>query len=110
MKKKVKHAFKVTPENKKETLEAFFKYYRLSCLLFDDRHDEIYNVSDLPKDNEFYPLAVDIAKQLGIDWNSMTHEDSNRIMLSLLEDSFNLIRRIENSKSIILKTTLIIEK
>ena len=44
-----------------------------------------------------------IAKQLEIDWENMTHEESNRVMLALLEDSFNLIRDIEDSKSIILQ-------
>lgn len=40
----------------------------------------------------------------------MTHEESNRIMLALLEDSFNLIREIEDSKAITLQTKIIIEK
>lgn len=40
----------------------------------------------------------------------MTHEESNRVMLALLEDSFNLIRDIEDSKSIILQTKIVIKK
>lgn len=105
-----KKQIQISPVSKRMTLEAFFRYYKLSSLLFDRRRDEIYNVTDIPENNEFYKSAMEIAKQLDIDWNNMTHEDSNRIMLSLLEDAFNLIREIENSKSIILETKIIIKK
>lgn len=100
----------ITPPDKQKTLEAFFRYYKLSSLLFDRRRDEIYNVTDIPENNEFYKPAMEIAKQLDIDWKNMSHEDSNRIMLSLLEDAFNLIREIEKSKSIVLQTKIIIKK
>lgn len=100
----------ISPSNKRQTLEAFFKYFKLSSLLFDRRRDEIYNVTDIPEDDEFYKPAMEIAKQLDIDWKNMSHEDSNRIMLSLLEDAFNLIREIEKSKSIVLQTKIIIKK
>ena len=55
-------------------------------------------------------IQKEIAKQLEIDWENMTHEESNRVMLALLEDSFNLIRDIEDSKSIILQTKIVIKK
>ena len=82
----------ITPPDKQKTLEAFFRYYKLSSLLFDRRRDEIYNITDIPENNEFYKPAMEIAKQLDIDWKNMSHEDSNRIMLSLLEDAFNLTK------------------
>lgn len=100
----------ITPPDKQKTLEAFFRYYKLSSLLFDRRRDEIYNVTDIPEEDEFYKPAMEIAKQLDIDWKNMSHEDSNRIMLSLLEDAFNLICEIENSKSIVLQTKIIVKK
>lgn len=100
----------ITPPDKQKTLEAFFRYYKLSSLLFDRRRDEIYNITDIPENNEFYKPAMEIAKQLDIDWKNMSHEDSNRIMLSLLEDAFNLICEIENSKSIVLQTKIIVKK
>lgn len=110
--KENKSVFQITisPENKQQTIEAFFKYFKLSGLLFDRRCDEIYNVTDIPENNEFYKPAMEIAKQLDIDWKNMSHEDSNRIMLSLLEDAFNLICEIENSKSIVLQTKIIVKK
>lgn len=55
-------------------------------------------------------MAQEKAKELGVDWKQMSHEDSNRIMLAMLEDSFNLIRDIENSKNIVLTTKLQILK
>ena len=88
----------------------FFVIMNLSSLLFDQKQSEIYNVTDIPKTNKFYKPAKDIAKQLQINWKTMTHEESNRIMLALLEDSFNLIREIEDSKAITLQTKIIIEK
>ena len=105
-----KNKLSITPPDKKKTLEAFFRYYELSSLLFDQKQSEIYNVTYIPKTNKFYKPAKDIAKQLQINWKTMTHEESNRIMLALLEDSFNLIREIENSKAITLQTKIIIEK
>ena len=66
-----KNKLSIAPPDKKKTLEAFFRYYELSRLLF---------------------------------------EESNRVMLALLEDSFNLIRDIEDSKSIILQTKIVIKK
>ena len=103
-----KNKLSITPPDKKKTLEAFFRYYELSSLLFDQKQSEIYNVTDIPKANKFYKPAKDIAMQ--INWKTMTHEESNRIMLALLEDSFNLIREIEDSKAITLQTKIIIEK
>ncbi len=105
-----KNKLSIAPPDKKKTLEAFFCYYELSSLLFDQKQSEIYNVTDIPKANKFYKPAKDIAKQLQINWKTMTHEESNRIMLALLEDSFNLIREIEDSKAITLQTKIIIEK
>lgn len=97
-----KNNVKVTPPDKKKTVEAFFRYYELSGLLFDRARDEIYNVTDIPATNKFCKLAKETAKQLKIDWKQMSHEDSNRIMLSMLEDAFNIIRDIEKSKQVTL--------
>ena len=95
-----KNKLSIAPPDKKKTLEAFFRYYELISLFFGEKKKQIY----------YYELAKEIAKQLEIDWESMTHEESNRVMLALLEDSFNLIRDIEDSKSIILETKIVIKK
>lgn len=96
----------VSPVSKSETLDQFFQYFELSSLLFDSNRDEIYNVTDIPKGNKFYQIAKDTAQELQIDWQKMSHDDSNRIMLAMLEESFNLIRDIEQSKRIVLKLTV----
>ena len=101
-----KNKLSIAPPDKKKTLEAFFRYYELSRLLFGQKQNEIYDVTDIPKTNKFYELE----KEIEIDWENMTHEESNRVMLALLEDSFNLIRDIEDSKSIILQTKIVIKK
>lgn len=100
----------IVPKNNNKTLEQFFHFYDLSSLLFDRNKDEIYNVTDIPKDSKFHEEAQKMASQLGIDWNKMSHEESNRIMLAMLEDSFNLIRDIEKAPNIILKVKLQITK
>lgn len=101
----------VSPEDKQKTLEQFFRYFELSGLLFDrGRKEDIYNVSDIPADNKFHKIAKQTAKELGIKWSQMSHEDSNRVMLAMLEDAFNMIRDIENSINIIIKTTIQIVK
>lgn len=95
-----------TPAPSQKTLDAYFQYLELSNLLFDNNKTEIYNVSDIPIDNKFFKLAKKKAANLKIKWNTMSHEDSNRIMLAMLEDAFNLMRDIENSKSITVITTI----
>lgn len=110
MKKKKVLEFIVDPKDKKRTMLQFFQYFELSSLLFDNTKAEIYNITDIPAKNKFHKMAQEKAKELGVDWKQMSHEDSNRIMLAMLEDSYNLIRDIENSKNIVLKTTLQILK
>ena len=71
-----KNKLSIAPPDKKKTLEAFFRYYELSRLLFGQKQNEIYDVTDIPKTNKFYELVKEIAKQLEIDWENMTHEEA----------------------------------
>ena len=59
-----KNKLSIAPPDKKKTLEAFFRYYELSRLLFGQKQNEIYDITDIPKTNKFYELAKEIAKQL----------------------------------------------
>ena len=52
-----KNKLSIAPPDKKKTLEAFFRYYELSRLLFGQKKNEIYDVTDIPKTNKFYELA-----------------------------------------------------
>ena len=55
-----KNKLSIAPPDKKKTLEAFFRYYELSRLLFGQKQNEIYDVTDIPKTNKFYELAANV--------------------------------------------------
>lgn len=78
-------------EIKEEASARLSKYFRLSSLLFGYGDNSPYDINELKEDNEFYKPAKELAEELEIDWKKMTHEESNRIMLSLLDDFFNQI-------------------
>ena len=88
------------PKERQKTLNAFFEFFDLSRILFNRQLKQIYNVSDFPKRSRFYKMAQNMAEELSIDWSTMSHTDSNRVMLAMLESSFNKIVEIEDSKSI----------
>lgn len=71
--------------------ESYFRYINLSRYLFGSGDAAVYDVNEIPKDNEFYNLARSLAASMDIDWNNMSHEDSNRIMLAMLDDTYNSI-------------------
>lgn len=75
---------------KKELLEqsqqAIGEYFELSKYLFGD--DAPQDVNEIPTDSKFYQTAKDMAGQMKLDWENMSHEDSNRVMLNLLSDYF----------------------
>lgn len=78
-------------EARKTATEMVVKYFRLSTLLFGLGDKSPYDINELKEDNEFYKPAKELAGELGIDWEKMSHEESNRIMLSMLDDYFNQI-------------------
>lgn len=75
---------------KKELLEqsqkAIGDYFELSKYLFGD--DAPQDVNQIPADSKFYQTAREIADEMGLDWDDMSHEDSNRVMLNLLGEYF----------------------
>lgn len=94
----------------KAVLEVFQKYIRLSKYLFAQTGEFIYDVNEIPKTNEFYKAAKAIAKKFEIDWKTMTHEESNRIMLALLSDTYNEMACVCDKDSIVLDTKIQIIK
>lgn len=99
-----KDEISVIPTDSKKTLEQFFRYFSLSSLLFDRGKREIYNVTDIPRASKFRKIAKQTAERLGVRWQGMSHEDSNRVMLAMLEDAFNLIREVEDCEDVIICT------
>lgn len=86
-----------------KTLDSYLRYISLSKCLFAEGDKGIYNINELPKEHEFYKPAMKMAKDLEISWKSMTHEESNRIMLALLEDFYlDMAKNTENKKNLVL--------
>lgn len=72
-----------------KSVKAYDRYFRLSQLLFNEDSDDCpYRMNDLKDGNDFYKDAKAMADELKIDWEKMTDEESNRIMLNLLGDAF----------------------
>lgn len=69
--------------------DSYFRYIRLSKYLFASGDEAVYDVNEIPAENEFYQLARDLAESMEISWKTMTHEESNRIMLAMLDDCYN---------------------
>jgi hypothetical protein len=87
-------------------LKTYLNYIGLSSYLFGKGDKGIYNINEIPSDNEFFLPAKEIAKSLDISWDNMTHEESNRIMLALLEDTYMAMSQVENNKKLIVEVKL----
>lgn len=60
----------------------------------------------MPETSDFHDDAVRIAKDLNLSWERMTHANSNRIMLALLEEYFQNMQHIDENSSVIIETKL----
>lgn len=74
-----------------EALENVLDYFALSKALFAG-DDCPYEINELKDGSPFVKTAKEIAEELEIDWKKMSHEESNRIMLALLDEYYNRIR------------------
>lgn len=81
-------------------VDALKEYLDLSKFLFADPDNSIYDVNELEPDEQFYPLAKKLAEELKIGWDDMSHEDSNRIMLLMLEKAYQKIREVTDRSKI----------
>lgn len=88
---------------------TWMDYIELSRYLFAN-DNAIYDVNEIPSDHKFYKPAKKLAKQLGISWKSMTHEESNRLMLALLEDTYRAMEEVSNQKNLVVAVKLKIIK
>lgn len=77
----------------KESQKAFGQYFELSKYLFGD--DAPNDVNEIPTDSPFYDTAKAIAEEMNLDWEKMSHEDSNRVMLNLLAEYYANIQTDE---------------
>lgn len=86
--------------------DSYFRYIELSQYLFGSGDAAVYDVNEIPVDNKFYQLARDLADSMDIPWESMTHEESNRIMLAMLDDCYNAMSKGISKKD---KSKLVID-
>lgn len=88
---------------KKELLEqsqkAIADYFELSKYLFGD--DAPQDVNEIPEDSPFYESAKAISDEMGLDWENMSHEDSNRVMLNVLSDCWFGIQTDEKYRPVL---------
>ncbi len=88
---------------KKEVLEesqkAIAAFFQLSKFLFGE--DAPYDVNEIPADNPHYERAKAISDEMGLDWENMSHEDSNRVMLNMLGDAFAAIEPDEHYDAVL---------
>lgn len=79
---------------KKEVLEqsqkAIADFFQLSKYLLGE--DAPYDVNEIPMENPFYETARSISEEMGLSWDNMEHNDSNRVMLNLLTEYFCAIK------------------
>lgn len=88
-------------ELKKET-EALLKYMRFSKLLFGGTKETPQLINELKPESEFYELAKKVAKDDGISWEEMTDDDSNYIILIMLNELYLSIgKRKRNLKMVV---------
>lgn len=92
---------------KKELLEQSQKavedFFNLSKYLLGD--DAPYDVNEIPEDSPFHETARAIADEMKLDWNNMSHDDSNRVMLNLLSEYFCSIK-VEGKYDVFLTISL----
>lgn len=89
--------------SKKEELEktqkAFESFFSLVKYLFAD--DAPYDVNEIPEDSPFHEDAKAISEEMGLDWEKMSHDDSNRVMLNILSDYYHAIEPNEGYEAVL---------
>ena len=79
-------------EKKKTAQDAWLEFAKLCRLLFGLGEKSPYNINEIKEGDDFYEQAREIAEELEIEWDSMSHDESNRLMLAMLDDYYNAIQ------------------
>lgn len=80
----------------KELLTKFDFFLKMVNLFFNEGNpsfpekvnDLTKECGDSNKENPFYKKARDMADELGIKWETMSGEESNRIIINMLSDAY----------------------
>lgn len=89
--------------------ETYMRYLELSKYLFGSKNP-IYDINEMPETCKFLEPAKEIAKSINVDWKTMTHEESNRIMLALLEDTYQMMAKVGDKTKLVVEVKLKITK
>lgn len=76
--------------SKKELLEesqrAVAEFFKLAKYLLGE--EAPYDANEIPKDSPYYAEAKDLVEEMELDWDNLSHEDSNRVFLNLLSEYY----------------------
>lgn len=93
----------MTMATKKELLtqaqERLEKFFSLCALLLGE--DAPYNVNELAQDSQWYDDMKELSDEMELDWENMSHEDSNRVVINALADKYCLINEVEGYKPLL---------
>lgn len=89
--------------------ETYIGYIELSKYLFGSKNP-IYDINEMPETCKFLGPAKEIAKSIDVNWEKMTHEESNRIMLALLEDTYKMMAKVGNKSKLVVEVKLKVTK
>ncbi len=92
-------------ENKK-ILNAYLDYMELSDLFFSGTKKSILNVWELKEGDKFYDYAKKTADLIGIKWEGMTCEQSDQIILGMLEDRYMKMKPVNSKSKVVLDVKL----
>ena len=88
---------------KKELLEqsqkAIGEFFKISDFLLGDNAP--YDINELKDDNPYYETAKELADEMEVDWEKMTHEESNRVVINLLAEYYARIQTDDKYKPVL---------
>jgi hypothetical protein len=88
---------------KKELLEqsqkAIGEFFKISDFLLGDNAP--YDINELKDDNPYYKTAKELADEMEVDWEKMTHEESNRVVINLLAEYYARIQPDDKYKPVL---------
>lgn len=73
----------------KKAYNAYADFITLCRLFFGSK--PIDSVTSLDSDSVFYATAQDIVKEFEMNWDNLSPEDNNELMLTLLDEYYNKI-------------------
>ena len=79
--------------------QAWLEFAELASYLLND--DAPLNINEVPENNKFYGPAKGLAEELEIDWDNITQDESNRVMINLLGDYFMNIQESKDKRYIV---------